>query len=74
MPKKYHGTSLDSFLKEEGVLQRVQDSVLVAVHDTAKGLHKAGAMNQRTLSEFDRLCEPATETPASTSPTTKTQA
>lgn len=57
MPNKHHGSSLDSFLKEEGVQQRMKDSVLAAVHDTAKGLANAGATDQATLCEFDRLRE-----------------
>jgi putative transcriptional regulator len=31
------------------------------VHETARGLHKAGAMDQLTLREFDRLCVPPVE-------------
>ena len=30
--------------------------ILEAVHETAKGLHKAGAMNATTMREFDALC------------------
>jgi putative transcriptional regulator len=30
--------------------------ILEAVHETVKGLHQAGLMNQTTLREFDRLC------------------
>jgi putative transcriptional regulator len=39
---------------------------LAAVHDTAKGLHKAGVMDQVTMREFDQLCLPPVEplTPA----------
>ena len=32
--------------------------ILKAVHETAKGLHKAGAMQATTLREFDVLCLP----------------
>ena len=32
--------------------------ILKAVHETAKGLHKAGAMQATTLREFDALCLP----------------
>lgn len=32
--------------------------ILKAVHETAKGLHKAGAMQTTTLREFDALCLP----------------
>jgi DNA-binding transcriptional regulator YiaG len=37
-------------------MRKKKSRVLEAVHDTAKGLHKAGVMNQVTLREFDRLC------------------
>ena len=30
--------------------------ILVTVHDTAKGLHKAGVMDTKTMREFDALC------------------
>lgn len=33
-------------------------SILDAVHETAKGLHKAGVMKDVTLREFDALCLP----------------
>lgn len=33
-------------------------NILKAVHETAKGLHKAGAMQATTLREFDALCLP----------------
>ncbi len=33
-------------------------SILDTVHDTAKGLHEAGLMDQRTMREFDALCLP----------------
>jgi hypothetical protein len=36
-------------------------SILEAVHDTVKGLHKGGVMDQVTLREFDRLCLPPVE-------------
>ncbi|MFN2338667.1 MAG: helix-turn-helix domain-containing protein [Gammaproteobacteria bacterium] len=32
--------------------------ILDAVHKTAKGLHKAGAMDTKTMREFDVLCLP----------------
>lgn len=38
-----------------------KSGILEAVHDTAKGLHKAGAMSQVTLREFDYLCLPPIE-------------
>ncbi len=30
--------------------------ILDTVHDTAKGLHKAGVMDVKTMREFDALC------------------
>lgn len=35
--------------------------ILDAVHETAKGLHKAGVMDPATLREFDQLCLPPSE-------------
>lgn len=34
------------------------DSILDSIHETAKGLHKAGVMKDTTLREFDALCLP----------------
>ena len=31
-------------------------SILKSVHETAKGLHKSGAMDEMNLREFDALC------------------
>lgn len=39
-------------------MRKTKSAILEAVHDTAKGLHKAGVMDQVTLLEFDRLCLP----------------
>ena len=41
--------------------KKKKSSILEAVHATATGLHRAGAMDQVTLREFDRLCLPAVE-------------
>lgn len=32
--------------------------LLATLHETAKGLHKAGLMNMQTMHEFDALCLP----------------
>ncbi len=32
--------------------------ILDTVHETAKGLHKSGAMDTKTMREFDALCLP----------------
>ena len=42
-------------------MRRTKSPILEAVHETAMGLHKAGAMDQVTLREFDRLCLPPVE-------------
>ena len=42
-------------------MRKTKSAILEAVHDTAKGLHKAGVMDQVTLREFDRLCLPPVE-------------
>jgi putative transcriptional regulator len=39
-------------------MRKTRSAILAAVHDTAKGLHEAGVMDQITLREFDRLCLP----------------
>ena len=42
-------------------MRRTKSAILAAVHDTAKGLHRAGVMDQITVREFDRLCLPPVE-------------
>jgi putative transcriptional regulator len=37
-------------------MRKTKSPILEAVHETAKGLHKAGAMDRMTLREFDQLC------------------
>ena len=39
-------------------MRKTKSPILEAVHDTAKGLHRAGVMDQVTLREFERLCLP----------------
>lgn len=39
-------------------MRTTKSAILDTVHSTAKGLHKAGVMDQVTLREFDRLCLP----------------
>ena len=36
--------------------------ILETVHNAAKGLHKAGVMDRRTLREFDAMCLPPVKT------------
>jgi putative transcriptional regulator len=42
-------------------MRKTKSPILEAVHETAKGLHKAGVMDQVTLREFGRLCLPPVE-------------
>ncbi len=34
-------------------------SILETVHDTAKGLNRAGVLDTQTMREFDALCLPS---------------
>jgi len=36
----------------------MSDSILDVMHETAKGLHKAGAMDIKTMREIETLCLP----------------
>ena len=36
--------------------KRYKSSVMASIHETAKDLHSAGVMSDRTLREFDALC------------------
>jgi len=42
-------------------MRKTKSSILEAVHETALGLHQAGAMDHVTLREFERLCLPPVE-------------
>ena len=42
-------------------MRKTKSTILEAVYDTAKNLHKAGVLDQVTLREFDRLCLPPIE-------------
>lgn len=42
-------------------MRKTKSPILDAVHDTAKGLYEAGAMDQSTLRKFDQLCLPPIE-------------
>ncbi len=42
-------------------MRKTKSPILEAVHETAKGLHKAGVMDRGTLREFDQLCLPPVE-------------
>ena len=42
-------------------MRKTKSAILEAVLDTARGLNKAGVMDQVTLREFDRLCLPPVE-------------
>lgn len=43
------------------MVRKTKSPILEAVHETAKGLHQAGVMDQMTMREFDRLCLPPIE-------------
>lgn len=51
-------------------MRKTNSTILEAVHATAKGLHQAGAMDQPTLRELNRLCQqpakPAAAKPSNT--------
>jgi putative transcriptional regulator len=38
------------------MVRKTESLILEAVHETALGLHRAGAMTTLTLREFDQLC------------------
>lgn len=42
-------------------MRKTKSKILEAVHDTTKGLYKAGVMDMMTLREFDCLCLPPVE-------------
>ena len=42
--------------REKIAMRQTKSVILEAVHETAKGLHAAGVMDQVTLREFNRLC------------------
>ncbi len=42
-------------------MRKRKSKILDAVHETAKGLHAAGAIDQVTMRQFDRLCLPTVE-------------
>lgn len=37
-------------------MRKIKSAILEAVHETTRGLHASGVMEQVTLREFDRLC------------------
>ena len=39
-------------------MRKSKSKILEAVHETAVGLHAAGAIDQVTMRQFDRLCLP----------------
>jgi putative transcriptional regulator len=41
---------------------KMTDKLLKALHDTAKGLHKAGTLDAMTMRKFDALCLPPVKT------------
>lgn len=74
--KRHHGTTLDSFLKEQGIYEETRaqavgvrqsasrkapSPILKAVHATVTGLQKAGVMSEPALRASDA---PAAQTPS----------
>jgi len=43
-------------MKKSEWSRRYRSELLASVHETAQGLHEAGAMSQQTLRKFDLLC------------------
>lgn len=43
------------------MVRKAKSAILDAVHETAKGLHRVGVMDQVTMREFDSLCLPPIE-------------
>jgi putative transcriptional regulator len=43
-------------------MKKSHNGILSVVHETARGLHDAGIMDEVTMREFDKLCLPATKT------------
>ncbi len=43
------------------MIKKMKESILEAMHETAKDLHKAGTMSDTTMREFDALCLPSRE-------------
>lgn len=37
-------------------MRKTKSAILEAVHETAKGLHNAGVMDQLTMRDFNQLC------------------
>lgn len=46
-------------MKTKRSRRKIKSAILEAVHDTAKGLQKAGVTDYLTLRAFDILCDPA---------------
>lgn len=43
------------------MVRKKRSKILDAVHETARGLHSAGAIDQVTMRHFDSLCLPTVE-------------
>ena len=64
-PQEFAETRKTNLRPRQSAMRKTKSSILGAVHDTAKGLHKIGAMDDASLREFDRLCQPTAESPES---------
>lgn len=40
--------------------RQCRSALMASIHETAEGLHAAGVMDERTMREFDELCQPTT--------------
>jgi putative transcriptional regulator len=55
-------------------MRKTKSAILEAVHETASGFYRAGAIPQTTMQEFEQLCSQPTERQAKKmKPTAKTK-
>jgi putative transcriptional regulator len=48
--------------------KQYRSPLMASIHETAEGLHTAGAMDKRTMRDFDDLCRTPVLTPRRKSP------
>jgi putative transcriptional regulator len=56
-----------------GTTKQYRSGLMASIHETAEGLHAAGAMGRGTLSEFDVLCLMPPDAPFTDSGTQETE-
>ena len=55
-------------------MRKTKSAILAAVHETASGFYRAGAINQATMQEFEQLCsQPIEQQAKEMKPTAKVQ-